>query len=95
MYSVGARNVCQETASILSELYSQFSFIYGGQVSASPPTPVNIHQCGGESFVPLAVSLQNRRFKKHRSGGVGGSTHSEIEKYYNTEFEFGDNVNVY
>ena len=95
MYSIGARNVCQETASILSELYSQFSFIYGGQVPASPPTPVNIHQYGGESFVPTAVSLQNRRFKKHRSGGASSSTHSEIEKYYNTEFEFGDNVDVY
>ena len=43
MYSVGARNVCQETSSVLSELYSQFSFIYSGQLPAAPPTPVNIH----------------------------------------------------
>ena len=57
IYTIAARNECQQATSVLSELYSQFLFIYGGQVPATPPILVTMHQCSRDSFVPPALSL--------------------------------------
>ena len=40
MYTIVARNRCEEPSTVLSELYSQFYNVYGGQVPATPSTPV-------------------------------------------------------
>ena len=82
IYTIAARNKCEEASIVLSELFSQFYYVYGGQVPATPPTPVNVYQFSGKSFVPLALSLQNHRFRKHKGGRTSGSTHSEIDQYF-------------
>ena len=96
MYTISATSVVEQACAVLSEMYSQFMIIYGGQIPASPSTPVNPQSEDLQEFVPPPLYLQKRRLKKHRGGtGTSGSTHSEMEKYFNTEFEFGDDVDAY
>ncbi|KAK3184763.1 hypothetical protein Dsin_032049 [Dipteronia sinensis] len=87
---------CARVKKLFHDLYDEYLRVYGPSLNIDVPQTQNVSRSSSSSgFISLGYNVLSKKTKKLRgSSSSSSTTHSELESYLSTSFEFIEDTDV-